>query len=501
MAEETSKRVIESGVNVFEFLALTFVNLASFVLPPPIRRDIEYEFNRLRPNVIVDPGALVELYQRGEISLERFLGEMQKNGFNPERATQLLAVRRRLADVSEIVEMRKRGEIDLAEYQQRAEKLGIDAITADKLFNISLPLFDPNFVVAAWRRGAFQEGGAEDLFEDLIKQGWSKSDIEVFKKVTEFIPSPQDIVTFMGREVFEPKTIEEIGLEEEWETLKPQGLPFFRKAGVPEEVAKMFWIAHWQHPSFTQIQEMIHRGIIKSELFDTWAKLVEFPPFWRKALFKSLFVPFTRVDIRRMHKFGVLSREEVKRAYQDIGYDEEKAEKMTEFTIKANENPEEAEKTEADKRKEELRGLSRSIIIKGYKMSRISRDTARQLLLDIGLSEEVADFYLVEADFEIADDKENKLISQYRNMYVNGIIDFNKANDLLDKLNIPAAQKAELFEVWDLEKVGKQSLPSKTELIAFAKKKIISSNMFRTMMSALGYDDMFIEWYVQANKI
>jgi len=94
--------------------------------------------------------------------------------------------------------------------------LGI-IILAPMLFSLSQPLgklamypqdkklhsfrLDPAVVITAWRRDPEKY---VELFDDLKDQGWSDERIEALKFVTLFMPSPQDLVNWQAKEVFEP---------------------------------------------------------------------------------------------------------------------------------------------------------------------------------------------------------------------------------------------------------------------------------------------------------
>lgn len=430
------------------FLGPVVAILGSIFIIPSLRRGFEQRTNKFWPNELIGPGESTALKRRGELSDEDFYNELKKRG--------------------------------------------LDEKHADLLFKLTEQRLDPSSALLAQRRQFIDK---EKATRELTDQGWSEGQVDTLFKLTEFLPGPQDIVTWLGREVFEPRTIENIGLTDEWDILKPHGTPYFDRAGVKEGDAKNFWIAHWQHPSLMQIREAIWRGYLDPKLFDTWCKLVEFPPFWREMLFKILFRPFTRVDVRRMHKFGVLDRDGVKRAYLDIGYDNEKAEKMTEFTEKYNEEPEELEKTETDRQKDELKGLTRSAIIKKYVEGLLKKEDTKTYLSDIGLSDEVSDFYITWADYEREDDRVSSYLRAYRRNYLNGVYTYDDLIDRLGKLNLPAKQVDYLTDLWDTEKIATPSQPSKAEYIKMAKKNIISLDTLKEKLADLGYSLKHIDLY------
>ena len=152
---------------------------------------------------------------------------------------------------------------------------------------------DPLAVIVAWRRDPEKYAY---LIDDLKDQGWSDDRIEALKFFTLIYPSRQDLQRYTAKEALEPEAISKYGLMDEFDRLD---LTLFDKIGVERETARLDWIAHWEHASWMQVVEMLHRGLItESEVWD-WFRLVEIPPFWRQLLIDTAYTWPTRVDVRR----------------------------------------------------------------------------------------------------------------------------------------------------------------------------------------------------------
>lgn len=465
---------------------------------PPLGRSIEQISNKSWPNQLLQPPEMAQLKRRELVTDTRYFDELRKQGINTDRSNNIYALSEKLLEIAELNILRLRGGIDVADYIARTAKIGLSAENAEKIFTLTQRRLDPDTLTKAFLRDLPLLEGQTDHFDDLRQQGFTNDRIETVKKLAEIMPPPGDIITWAAREVFEPELREKFRLDE---GLPSQYLDWAAKVGITGEVAKNYWAAHWVLPSITQIYEMWHRDVIGEEDVDNFFVALDMNPYWRDHLKAISFRPFTRVDVRRMNKIGVLNDAETKRAYQDLGYSDEKAQKMLEFTLLYNEDPEELEKTEGDRRKDELKGLTRSVIMKSYKKGNLELEKAKTYLTDVGFAEEVINFFILQADYENEEDREEALIKAYHRMYVNGVNDYNTSSDLLDELDIPAKQKEKLFEIWDLEIVQKPALPSKTELIKFTKKNIINLDTFKEMMSNLGYSLRYVEWYIKDNKL
>ena len=141
---------------------------------------------------------------------------------------------------------------------------------------------------------------------------------DVLKFATQAYPALADVIRFYAREAFEPDMIAKYGLDEE---PPPYEGTLFEKLGVPKDIADLYWIAHWEHASFIQVREMLHRGLLtgsrevpsepvgyegwaardtegEKEMYE-WYRVVEIPPIWRSLLTESLWNVPTRVDVRR----------------------------------------------------------------------------------------------------------------------------------------------------------------------------------------------------------
>lgn len=171
--------------------------------------------------------------------------------------------------------------------------------------------------------------------------------------------------------MFEPDSIARFGLLDEFESLN---LGDFAKAGVSEEQARNFWVAHWDHPSWTQVQRFRHYGSVDDDDVYNWFRMVEIPPFWREKFLETLFEPPTRVDTRRMWELGVFTDAQVVEAYQQQGYSPERAQQLLVYTK-----------------------LERSMptIKARYSSGLISDADVRTQLLELGVPPERVDFILV----------------------------------------------------------------------------------------------------------
>lgn len=208
-------------------------------------------------------------------------------------------------------------------------------------------------LISGFRRNIFSPDPGENrrVFDERMRfLGFTDYDIAFMLKQSLFIPGPSDVINWISKEVFEPDSVAAFQLDSELELVTKRELLYAN--GLDDEQIRNYWIAHWQHPGFNQVIEMVQRAyggdVVAQEMLkkapavaasgkyedvlEDWFRLIEIPPFWRAGMKQLTFTPYTRVDIRRMWDLGVLSDEETKQAYQAIGYSADKAQTLLVFT-------------------------------------------------------------------------------------------------------------------------------------------------------------------------
>lgn len=281
---------------------------------------------------------------------------------------------------------------------------------------------EPNVLISAYWRGFITKEYVDKTLREL---GYSIEDIATMHSTFKFYPSPQDLITWQAREVFEPTMIERYGLDNEFGNI--QKAPFY-KAGMTDEQILNYWRAHWEHASWNQVIEMLHRGQLTEEQVQDWFRLVEIPPFWRQRLTNVSWNIPTRVDVRRFwdmrtidearlrevyqwqgyhgkdlddyvlwtkvyvafpdlmarFKNGWLSEDDVRQQLISLGMPEERVEEMIQTKIKP----------EAPERVTKERDLTKTDIYRGVKKGILSRNEGNDLLQDMGYSTNEATFIL-----------------------------------------------------------------------------------------------------------
>ncbi len=346
-------------------------------------------------------------------------------------------MRKTWIDLPTVMEGFKRGTISPEQLYDFLKFSGFPDEQHEVLKDLTTIRLDPMSIVTAWRRDPEKYN---QLFSDLKDQGWSPGRIEALKFITLVYPSRQDGIRYVAKEALEPEAIAKYGLMDEFDKID---LSLFKQIGVPEETVRLDWIAHWEHASWMQMVEMLHRGLVTEEDVYEWFRVVEMVPHWRDLLIQTAYTWPTRVDVRRWWDMRTIDETELRRLYSGMGYrgvnldnyvlwtkvyvafpdlmarwskgwitlDQVRSE-LTALGMPAERVEEMIQtkiKTAEPERVEGERNLTKTDIYKGVKQGRITRGEAIELLMDLGFDEDEADYLLF---INIPPDEEDVVVSQ-----------------------------------------------------------------------------------------
>lgn len=341
-----------------------------------------------------------------------------------------------------------------------------------------------------------REEFSPELGKSLLEaQGIPPTYADSMLELRKYYPSATELVSLAGREAFEPESIARFKLDMDFDLLD---MKVFEKGGVTPEVARWYWIAHWNNPSLTQVFEMIHRkvimpgakgepgqgGVFGLDDLAVYYKLADINPFFGDMLRQIAFRVPGRVDIRRFLRDGVIERDDAKKMYEALGYAEPNAELMTQFA-------------ENEKNKS-TRGITRTQIINLYRLGEIDRIQLAGWLEAIGYDK--ADSTAI-SWLEFSKLEEKRLVSFIRRAeyeYKRDIVDRVEAQKFLGDENITAERIAGMLEEWDNEKVVEAAVPSKDDWINWRESGQIEPEEFKNGMERLRYSDEDINKYIES---
>lgn len=401
--------------------------------------------------------------------------------------------------IGEAVAARYREIISDERYTNDLQAQGISEERSDWIYQAGESLLNGMELIALKRRTDMRPG---EFYVRAKNIRWSNKGIDDLAKVTEYIPGPADIISFAVREVYSPEIAEAFGQYEGADGVIAKARADIEAIGMVPDTFRKFWAAHWMLPSVGQGFEMMHRNVIpvtatEGEPLSLERLMValDIMPAWRDKLTAISYNPYTRVDVRRMHKLGIIDDEDLPRAYLDLGFDKNKAQGMTDFTIAYNAEPPESDQTEDDKFVIRERDLTKTDILNGYRDGLLDDGEVKTALTLLGYSPAEQEYYIDRIAYNKERDETDLYLKYYHDAYIRGVMDFNQITDKLGELNLPAKRIEYLFGVWDLEKMARTNRPTKSELMTFRRKDIIDDDTFNNEMRGHQYSQRYIEWY------
>lgn len=363
------------------------------------------------------------------------------------------------------------------------DELGIPEDMVDLVPQVMIPTIPEGDLLTLWYR---DETLRPELEAELSRRGWTDDRVANLIKVREVLPGVQDLILFAVREAFRDDIAEKFELDADFPT---DITPFAEQIGLSEFWLEKYWRSHWQLPSVQAGYSMLHRlrpGVVDrpftQEDLETLLRTADIPRFFRERLIDISFSTFTRVDVRRMYRVGILDQAGVQSAYEDLGYNEVMAGQMTEFTIKLE--------TQAQ------RDLTRTNITDGYKRQVLTRAQAVDALIAIGYTDADAEYFVSIIDVDQAKADIDDAIDEAEFLYMEGEINDTGVYALLNPLNLPAEQIAKLIMRFEIRRRKKRALPSKGDLEDFYRRDLITAEMLQEGLSKRRFDDDTIGLYM-----
>jgi hypothetical protein len=375
----------------------------------------------------------------------------------------------RIPSLAELVMTRRVGIINDQQFYSLAKANGYEKNYAKEFLDATESLPSAMEFVTLFWRGKLN---SQQFFDRMERLGFSKTSAQEALDAAEYMPGPSDLVRFAVRDVYSPQIRGDYGLDQDFPS---EFLKASAQAGLSEEFAKQYWAAHWELPSLTQGYEMFHRRIINEEQLKALMKSQDVMPFWRDKLIQMNFHPFTRVDVRRMYKLGTLNREQVIEAYQDIGYNVEKATQLADF-IQAD---------IAD----DSTGITISSLFKSYKRDIITREELIAHLQTLGMNEGALAYQLEVADFEKAEAELDELVEELEARYMLGLIDEAGIRTALTTEGASNAFVAKVIAKITIKQSKKMKTLSKSDYERLLTKDVITEKMFFDGLVKIGYSE------------
>jgi len=326
----------------------------------------------------------------------------------------------------------------------------------------------------------------EFFYSEMGKWGYDKEQADRLRKAYLYYPSPTDFIRFATRDVFREDIVEKYGYDSEWDKIESGIKEYVEKAGINLDVLKWYWRAHWVLPSPRMAYEMLHRGIITQDDIRELLRISDYAPNWIEKLIAISYSPITRVDLRRLYQIGVIDEDRLLKGYKDLGYSEEDAKLMVEWT--------KLEYSQEDK------DLTKTEILRNYRIGQCTREEAKNMLIDLGYDDTEADWILLYEDYKLSVEEIEAEAETIVYELSEGNISYEEAISKLGELNMPERVKLRYLNKAKREVRKTTKRPSTDDLKRWFKMGIIDEKTFKEEMSKNKWNMMYIDNFIKEVK-
>jgi len=349
----------------------------------------------------------------------------------------------------------------------------------DRFGDVTRPRLSP---AELFRHMHLTGGGAAAVYNELGRRGFTAEDAGAMSDLSKLIPGPGDLIRMAVREAWRDDVAAKWGYDADFPA---EFAEWMRKQGDTEGWARKYWRAHWELPGLTTVLDILYRvPEFDIDDLDTYLRISDIPAAWRDYIKRTAYRPLTRVDVRRMYGMGVLSRDEVKRNYLDLGYNDTNAERMTNFTVRY-ETDDDREATKAD-------------ILSFLNVGAITSDEATTWLMSIGYPDDLASYLVARELMKAAQKQVDRQVKLVQDLYIHQEITVTEASAKLGAIGVPAGEINQLLDEWQIDREAKIERPSRATLDKLLLQDVISEQDYAQGLDALGYQDKYVNWYLSS---
>lgn len=436
--------------------------------------------NKDFPTVLLSPEQYIRAGLTAYSDPRKFLDELTRTGLKGEDITRAIISLRPLLSGADLANASVQNQMTDTEIESYRARLDID--TADMQTLIKLAGEPPGIdtLLEGWNRGFIDES----FVEQGLKESRLKNKYNDFIKQLRFkIPPISDLIRFMVREAFDDNISQKFSYDNDYPS---QIDSFVEQNGLSRDWAKRYWRAHWQLPSPSQAYDMLHRNLITIDDLASLLKTADYPRFWREKLIQLSTELYTRVDVRRMFRIGVLDESGVLKSYKELGYNDERASKLTEFTVK------DVRLEQKDLTKNELLGL--------FEDSIIDETYLTNSLIKLGYDSVEIQYLISASQLKKQKSITNDEIKAIQTKFIDGNIDNSSALSLLAKAGLDNLAGQAKVDLWTATKAGKVAKPTTAKLESWYEDDIITLDDFESELVKLGWFEPYISYYSKAES-
>jgi hypothetical protein len=433
-----------------------------------IQRGVDYQFdaaaqgldnNRFRTLVDLHRAlppltALQDLVNRGQYTLDGATGTLVRQGFTPDDASRMMALRHLHLTPQEAAAAWNRSIVSTDEGRAIAALSGMSGQDYDRLTELGGEPLAMEELLFAYRRGI--------IGEDRLRRGFVQGPVrnewfDVFKTLRHVPMSISDALEAAVKghlsEADAARITEQNGLD------PSQFAPLMASQGSP--------------PGPQAMLDYLNRGLMSEAEVTQGLRESRLNNKYIPMLLRSRFETMPPETVRLMYARGAMSREDALHRLQARGYNPEDAAIVL--------NGASAHKIQAQ------RDLTVSQVVQLYSQRLIAQSDATAMLDALGFDLGESGYILALADLARLQRLSSAAITRVRAAYVSNRIDSTQAINTLDRLGIPPDGRDDLMTVWDLERDTPTRSLTLAQLQQAYRRGIIDQGTFLSRLVGMGY--------------
>ena len=129
---------------------------------------------------------------------------MSRGALEPARQQAEKLTPYHIVDIQSALGLYLRRDIDAAEFYEIVARWGYSRVVADKMMMLKRVILPSDLVLEAWLR---DPGRFQSQKDELTKLGLDQPAIDLLEELAYKLPSAQEAITWLAREVFEPDMV------------------------------------------------------------------------------------------------------------------------------------------------------------------------------------------------------------------------------------------------------------------------------------------------------
>ena len=323
---------------------------------PPLNRAMNYWFNKHWPNALPTINETISAYYRGLIDYNKLKEWVKSQGYDEDKLKIYLELYKNLYTLEMLITMKFRGIISNEEFYKEMQKIGYDKEKADKILKISWQYPSAADWIRFAVRDVFNEaivkkyGYDEDFPESIVpfaeRAGVDKQTLKWYWRAHWELPSPTagyEMLHRLSPDVLEMKLpdgtkygekYKEMGLDPEQIKTDLNTLrELLRIADIPRYWRDRLIAIAYNTLTRVDLRRIYELGLISDE--EVLARLMEYGYTKRDAellleWFKAEKMPserdLTKSEVLKLYHYRFIDADKAKELLKGLGYDDDEAE-------------------------------------------------------------------------------------------------------------------------------------------------------------------------------